>query len=580
MAHPICGVDVGTYAIKVVVYEVGFRHTRFRGALERRVLDGPEPLPARQLVALRDVLDDLPSDATVYLALPGDQLSIRTLDLPFSDPRKIDQVIGFELEGQIVHELDDVVFDHVNLRSTPEGTRVLAVAARKDDLGGWLEALRAVAVEPRSLYAAPVIYHALPIDDAAPGPLVAADALDSADADAPVLGSVQALPAILDIGHVRTNLFVGRSGHVEFARTITRGGQQLTGAIMRALNASAEDAELLKRQASLTIAGDRTGEILRAALTPLVRELRQSLASFRASTQLTVGTLYLTGGTAQLGGLAEHLAAELELPVDFLRVPEASGASSPRDVLADAPAQRGSPLLPLPEEMADAQAGTDAGADEATLPSLSPSVRPGGAEEAPTTFALATAIALAASRGRREIDLRRGPFVYRASFSIVRQKALHLGVLAACLVFAAGLDVYAALSNLGSERKTLDAQLKAATQEIFGKPRTDAKAVAVALRKGFREELAPVPKATAFDLLDEISKRVPSNERIQLNVGELDIRPKKTFIKGTVDSATAVDEISTRMEEIDCFDEVTKGSVTEVGENAKQFTLNISAHCP
>lgn len=574
MAHPICGVDVGTYAIKVTVYEVGFRHTRFRGAVERRVPDGPEPLPERQVEALRAALDSLPSDATVYLAFPGDQLSIRALDLPFSDPRKIDQVIGFELEGQIVHELEDVVFDHVVLRSTPEGSRVLAVAARKDELGQWLEKLGEASVEPRSVYAAPVIYHALPLDDAyaATGLLGAGDNVDPADVVAGGVSSAPAIPAILDIGHLRTNLFVGRSGQVEFARTITRGGQQLTAAIMRSLNASAEDAELLKRQASVTIAGDRTGEILRAALAPLVREIRQSVTSFRASTQLTIGTLYLTGGTAQLGGLAEHLAGELELPVEYLRVPDVSGQPPAPDMVAEAPARGGSPLLPLPEEMADAQAD----ADDMTLPSGPP----GADAETPTTFALATAIALAASRGRREIDLRRGPFVYRASFSIVRQKALHLGVLAACLVFAAGLDVYAALSNLGSERKTLDAQLKSATQEIFGKPRTDAKAIAVALRKGFREELAPVPKATAFDLLDEISKRVPSNERIQLNVAELDIRPKKTFMKGTVDSATAVDEIATKLEEIDCYDEVTKGSVTEVGENAKQFTLNIAAHCP
>ena len=46
---------------------------------------------------------------------------------------------------------------------------------------------------------------------------------------------------------------------------------------------------------------------------------------------------------------------------------------------------------------------------------------------------------------------------------MLRQKALHLGVLVAGMLIAIGLDVGAALTNLGSERKDLDQQLKIAT---------------------------------------------------------------------------------------------------------------------
>src|ERR1041384_7107838 len=101
MAHPICGIDVGAFSIKLVVFEVGFRQTVFRGAFEEMINEGPEPLLARQVAALREGLSRVSSDATLYLALPGDALSIRSLDLPFTDQRKIDQVIGYELEGQI-----------------------------------------------------------------------------------------------------------------------------------------------------------------------------------------------------------------------------------------------------------------------------------------------------------------------------------------------------------------------------------------------------------------------------------------------------------------------------------------------
>ena len=120
----------------------------------------------------------------------------------------------------------------------------------------------------------------------------------------------------------------------------------------------------------------------------------------------------------------------------------------------------------------------------------------------------------------------------------------------------------------------------ASTQELFGQPRDDAEAISTLMRRGFREELAPLPKATAFDLLDQISRKVPPADRVKLDVSELDIRPKKTFIKGTVDTAAAVDEMTTKLKEIDCFEEVTKGAITEVSGGAKQFTLNIGSKCP
>jgi len=573
MAHPICGIDVGAFSIKFVVFEIGFRHTTFRGAFEEMVNDGPEPLPTRQVAALREGLARVSSDATLYLALPGDALSIRTLDLPFADQRKIDQVIGYELEGQMVHSLEDVVFDHVTIRTDEDGSSVLAVAARRDHVAAWLEALKEQGVDPRALYAAPIVYHALQIDDPA------------ADMDG---GRV---PAILDLGHARTNLFLGRDGQGIFARAITRGGQHLTAAIAEALSVDWARAEQIKRGearlitpsgAPASTAELRIDQALRVALAPLMREVRQTFAGFRASSDVEVAALYITGGSARLKGMVPFLEEELGLPVAFLPVPNtlqgtASGPSFPVAVGRGGSSADRARLDDDGGEVEDLGVDDDTAIERAPMLETTRYVRQ--ASES-SSFALATAIVVAASAGRREIDLRRGSFLYRASFSVLRQKAAHLALLAAAILFAGGLDVFAALSNLGAERKSLDARLKVATQELFGAPRTDAKAVSQALRKGFREDLAPVPKATAYDLLDQISKSMPPADRIKLDISELDIKAKKTFIKGTVDSATAVDEIAAKLKEIACYDEVTKGAVTEVSEEAKQFTLTVGSKCP
>jgi general secretion pathway protein L len=541
MAHIICGIDLGAFSVKLAFLEVGFRRTTLRGFMETAVPAGDAPLAERQAEAVREGFSQA-REATPYLAVPGDQLSVRLLQLPFTDARKIDQVVGYELEGQIVHALEDVVFDHLVVGQSAEGSSVLAVAAKRDDIAALIAANEAKGTHPRALYAAPVVYRTLLPRSAVP---------EDEEAGA----SLPRVRVILDLGHVRTNVCVVREGETLYARTILRGGAQLTQAIAKAFEADLDRAEQAKRSdATLLPAGTpaptpltaKLDAVLRQALEPLVRELRQTLASFRGAVRTDVDELLVTGGTGRLRGLLPFLEAELGLPARFLAIRPALAARS--------------------------SSGDE---DDAGVVDV-----PNATSDESESHALAAAIALAASRGSKEIDFRRGPFVYRASFSVLRQRAWHIAGLAAAIFLAVSVDVGAKLSSLGDEKKQLDKQLKVATQELFGQPRDDAPEVAQLLKKGFREDLAPMPKATAYDVLDQISRHAPPADHVKLDILELDIRPKKTFIKGTVDSGAAVDEMAAKFKDIECFDEITKGAITEVSGGGKQFTLNITSRCP
>jgi type IV pilus assembly protein PilM len=526
MAHFVTGIDLGASAVKFVLVEVGFRASRVLSAFEEVVASGEAPFAERQGEALQAGLDRLPSESIPFLALPGEMLAVRVLDLPFADPRKIEQVVGYELEGQIVHALQDVVFDHATLRATgAEGSAVLTAAARIDELGDLLAALAARGLEPRALFAAPVIYHTL---------FTASRAAASTD---------PACRILVDCGHRRTNVCFLVRGETVYARTITRGGELLTAAVAEAFHLPPAGAEQAKREhAFLASAGrpavgaaaERMDAALRTALVPTLRELRQTMASFRARDRTPVDSVLLTGGGAELAGLAQHLEEELGLPVV--------------------------PFEPETDvRVADLSAG----------------------EIGQGRFTLAAAVAWAGARGGKEIDLRRGPFQYKASLSVLRQKAAHFAALAAVLLICAGIDGAMALARLNKQKDELQAQLKSATQELFGSPRMDARAVATLLKRGFRDEMAPLPKATAFDLLGEISRRLPSSENVKLDVTEIDIKAKKTVIRGTVDSAAAVDEMMTALKSVECFgDDITKGAINETSGGAKQFTLNINSKCP
>jgi general secretion pathway protein L len=545
MAHLICGIDLGAFSVKFAFLEVGFRATTLRGFMETAVPTGDAPLIQRQAEAVREGFAQA-REATPYFALPGDQLSVRVMQLPFADARKIDQVVGYELEGQIVHALEDVVFDHLIVAQGAEGSTVLAAAAKREDIAALIAATEAQGTHPRAIYAAPVVYRALLPKGTSP-------AVEPEDGAAP-----PPCRLVLDLGHARTNVCLVRDGETVYARTILRGGVHLTQAVSKAFEADFSRAEQAKRSdAALLPPGTpapsplaaKLDTVLREALGPFVRELRQTLASFRGAVKAEVGDVLVTGGTGRLRGLLPFLEAELGLPVHYLAI---------RPVLGQA---------------AKVAATGDITDDASEDPALT------FADES-ESHALAAAIALSASRGSKEIDFRRGPFVYRASFSVLRQRAGHVAGLVAAILFAAGLDIYAKKSNLGDEQKDLAKQLKTATAELFGAPRDDAREITQLLKKGFREDLAPLPKATAYDLLDQISRRTPPADKVKIDVAELEIRPKKTYIKGTVDSAAAVDELAGKLKEIECFEDITKGAITEVSGGAKQFTLTIASKCP
>ena len=541
MAHTITGIDLGSRSVKFAVLDVGFRRVRVNSAFEEPVPPGEAPLAERQAEALRAGLARLPSGSTIHVALPGEMLALRVLDLPFSDARKVEQVVGYELEGQIMHDLSEVVMDHVILSaastdgSEAAGSRALAIAARTDEIAAFLASLKQSGVDPRTLYVTPVIYQALLAEE-------------------PAETTPAGCRLFVDLGHRHSQLCFLRGNEAMFGRTSNHAGEELTLALVQASRdkwtfAQAEQAKHTygfvpsRAQPPGTAAQRQLGPVCRDALAPFLRDLRQTLASFRAQNKTPVESILLAGGGSRLQGLADFLQEELGIPTSLWPAPPAAEATESDEV------------------------------DEVSVVD-----EEGSASRA--RLALAHSLAWAGVRGHKQLDLRRGSFQYRVSFSIVRQKAAHLALLVGAVLACAAVDGTIALRRLSSEQQQLKEKLRLATKELFGAPRFDATEVTAALKRSFRDEMAPLPRVTAYDLLDQISRKMPAVDQVAIDVQDLDIKTKKTTIKGTVDSAAALDDVVAKLKEIDCFEEINKGPLTEVSGGAKQFSLTINSKCP
>ena len=106
MIKNVVGLDLGSYSTKIV--EI------------RQTLGGLEPVQAiesvnegAQVIGAEDLADLIRENAfsldQVTCALPGDRISLRRLEFPFRDRKRLNAAVPFEIESNIPFELDDVL---------------------------------------------------------------------------------------------------------------------------------------------------------------------------------------------------------------------------------------------------------------------------------------------------------------------------------------------------------------------------------------------------------------------------------------------------------------------------------------
>jgi len=122
---------------------------------------------------------------------------------------------------------------------------------------------------------------------------------------------------VLDIGAGLTDIIVMRQGHLLAATTLASGGDNLSRAVIQSHKVQPDEAETLKREAILSLAGSLT------AL--LKRESQQLLRHLVTTTHAVLGELeaeaiLLTGRTVLMDGFLELAEAAFGRPVQLGRV--------------------------------------------------------------------------------------------------------------------------------------------------------------------------------------------------------------------------------------------------------------------
>jgi len=167
---------------------------------------------------------------------------------------------------------------------------------------------------------------------------------------APADRSGSALVAV-SIGHDRSTFAVSDGRNCEFTRVVDWGGSALNVALARAFDSTPSEVEQIKRGVSLDGSTSPEGlnaeqaavalDAVRRQVQSFARELVSSLQFYQGQPgSLGIGEIVLTGGTAQLPGLAEELTRLIGVsvrigdPLARLKIAKRVGLNEPVGSLA------------------------------------------------------------------------------------------------------------------------------------------------------------------------------------------------------------------------------------------------------
>lgn len=271
------GIEIGSDAVRGALIKTQLRKVQVARYLEVPIVpDGHEaaldmppaegspapgtPSPVER--AVRELLRLLGAPAPMIVAaLPGEDASIRRIELPAAAAKKIDELLPFEMEALVPFDAEQTILDHQPIETADGKLRTLVVAVPKDRVRHHLDQLAARGADPQEL-------------------AVGAAALDALPQLVPALALGDAPQIVIHFGAKKTDVCVLRRGRCELARTIRAGFADVaeTGFGTNASDAAAIGARYAGS------AAERLG-----------REIKQTLASWRMQGGAPPGAIWASG---------------------------------------------------------------------------------------------------------------------------------------------------------------------------------------------------------------------------------------------------------------------------------------------
>jgi type IV pilus assembly protein PilM len=254
------------------------------------------------------------------VSLPEEKSFLQVIQLPRMKEGELEKAVHFEAENYVPMPIDQVYLGYQiipSLNQSVDHTDVLIAAIPKKTVDPYLSCLKAAGISP-------LVFE---IESQA----VSRCLIKNENTKSPVL--------LIDLGATRTSFIAFSGNSLRFTTSISVSSNNFTEAVSKNLKISKSEAEKLKRKygleekIKLKISNETTmlkerGEIFES-LVPSLADFSQQIGKYLDYYQnhdfhdhtkgcnRKIEKIILSGGGANLKGLANFLSLELKLPVEL-----------------------------------------------------------------------------------------------------------------------------------------------------------------------------------------------------------------------------------------------------------------------
>lgn len=533
MPQRILGLDVGTYSVKVAEITRSFKSFELVHFWERPVqYNDVLTKEESTMAAIQAVLEDnnLAWDE-IICAMPGERVATRLITLPFGKMSKIDQTVEFEMEDYIPFDIEDVIIDYTANVVDKNLSKVMVAYCNKGEFVKYLTMLTSVDVDPK---------------------IISMEGSELINLMHYGLVPPETPYAIIDIGHSKTTVTIGRGKKLIFTRVIPIAGRHINQAIHEHLKLPLDESARLKVEAGHISAEGETDvddltKGLHFAITSVIDDLlihiRQTFFAHGGEEGESIEGIYLCGGSSRLPGLDEYISYKLRQNVTFIDC-------------------------------------TDFHFSRLDKSEVHPNV---------VAQALSLALRGVSMGGGAAINFRSGEFAYRGSVTKigggVRQVAVALSLILFLGIVYFGVQ-YCALkkksARVTEDIATIVSQaLDAKKEEITGSKK------GLELIKNSKKEIVDkigefenVSGVRAIDILKEVSARLPPRDKLKVDINKLSIAKERIMMAGSTTSETDVDTVIKSYEGSSMFENVVRGSTKRGTKGETKFDLTMELKKP
>lgn len=254
----------------------------------------PASVPAEPPDPIRNAIEELvrrmgPPRPSIVASLPGEEASLRRIELPAAVAKKVDELLPIEMEALVPFDADETLLDHQPIDTAEGKLHVLVVAVPKERVRGHLDQLAHWGADPQEL-------------------AVGAAALDGLAHVVPALAT-EGPHLVVHFGARRTDACVLRRGHVELARTISAGIADVG-------------------DVGFATAGGYGSTFAGSAAARLSRELKQTLAAWRMQGGEAPAAIHVSGFGVHDERVVAWVTETMGQAAGILAIPDAQPAPS------------------------------------------------------------------------------------------------------------------------------------------------------------------------------------------------------------------------------------------------------------